>query len=69
MSASLESNYTSQNLHHWIDLIFGDKSRGEKAVYANNIFQPMTYAENVNIESINNEIEKAAIEFQVYGFG
>ena len=32
----MESEYVSQNIHHWIDLIFGYKQRGEEAEKAHN---------------------------------
>ena len=34
--AALESDYVSQNLHQWIDLIFGYKQRGKDAELADN---------------------------------
>lgn len=33
---ALESDFVSQSLHHWIDLIFGYKQRGIEAEKANN---------------------------------
>ena len=59
----------SNSIHHWIDLIFGDKQKGEKALYANNLFNPMSYEENVKLDECTNEYERAALETQIQGFG
>ncbi|KAJ1441521.1 BEACH domain-containing protein, partial [Ochromonadaceae sp. CCMP2298] len=40
---ALESDYVSQNLHLWVDLIFGCKQRGPEAVEAHNVFYYLTY--------------------------
>jgi len=42
MRAALESPFVSAKLHKWIDLIFGVKQRGNRAVAADNVFHFMT---------------------------
>lgn len=36
MRQALESDFVSENLHRWIDLIFGYKQRGPQAIAADN---------------------------------
>lgn len=67
--SALESEFVSQNLHQWVDLIFGCKQRGEAAVKADNVFHPLTYEGAVNIDEIADPMERMAILIQINEFG
>lgn len=66
---ALESPYVSANLHHWIDLIFGIKQRGEESKKANNVFRQMTYEGEIDLGAIHDDIERAGIETAISEFG
>lgn len=66
---ALECDYVSRHLHHWIDLIFGYRQRGEEAVKADNVFHYLTYEGAVDLDGIPDPNERASMEIQIMEFG
>ena len=66
---ALESEYVSQNLHHWVDLIFGYKQRGTEATKAHNIFHYLSYEGSVDLDKITDELNRKATESHIQNFG
>ncbi|XP_053569691.1 neurobeachin-like protein 2 isoform X2 [Bombina bombina] len=66
---ALESEYVSEHLHEWIDLIFGYKQRGPAAVEALNVFYYCTYEGVVDLDAIADETERKALEGIISNFG
>ena len=66
---ALESNYCTRHLPYWIDLIFGEKSRGSKAEEALNVFHPTSYLGPEEVDQMDTEEKKLQAEVQATEFG
>ena len=66
---ALESEYVSTNLHHWIDLIFGYKQTGMKAIEAVNVFRHLSYEGAVNLSEITDTNEQKGMLNQIFHLG
>ena len=66
---ALESDLVSAHLHKWIDLVFGYKQRGREAVAAQNCFVHLTYEGNVDLEKMEDDLEREATIAQIHNFG
>ncbi|CAE7410894.1 lvsA, partial [Symbiodinium microadriaticum] len=66
---ALESKYVSENLHNWIDLIFGSKQRGKAAEGAMNVFIPLTYEGEVKLDEITDPMLREEDMTALFAYG
>lgn len=66
---ALESDHVSNNLHHWIDLIFGFKQQGLPAIEALNVFYYCTYEGAVDLDAVTDVKRREALEGIITNFG
>lgn len=50
-------------------MIFGYKQKGPEAIRATNVFYYLTYEGSVDMDAINDNVMKEAIENQIRNFG
>lgn len=66
---ALESEAVSENLHKWIDLIYGYKQQGPEAEASMNSFYYLTYENLVDIDKATEPAFRKSIETQIVQFG
>lgn len=50
----LESDYVSENIGNWIDLVFGYKQKGKIAEENLNLFFYLTYEDAIDLKDISD---------------
>ncbi|KAK9824084.1 hypothetical protein WJX72_007613 [[Myrmecia] bisecta] len=66
---ALESDYVSEHLHEWVDLVFGFRQRGRAAEEAVNVFYYLTYEDAVDLDALDDPMQRRAVEDQISNFG
>ncbi len=68
--AALESDFVSQHLHKWIDLVFGCAQQGPRAVESLNVFFWTTYPDGIDWARLDADpMARAALLSQIENFG
>jgi hypothetical protein len=66
---ALESDYVSEQIHNWVDLVFGYKQQGEEAAKHLNVFHYLSYEGAVDMDKILDIVEKQSTISIIHNFG
>jgi hypothetical protein len=69
MRAALESEIVSSSLHLWIDLVFGYRQRGDKALEADNLFHPLRYDDMLHLVLDKSDDSRQGDIDNIFEFG
>ena len=58
---AFESEEVSTTINNWIDLIFGFKQKGKLAQESINLYYYLTYENTINLNSIEDKVEKTSV--------